>query len=158
MMIGWLIETRLPFAEAPDCGALGADLEAYVRAAAKILSDPTISRIVAHLYAELTTDSSLADLIRRTVEPLKRQPLVGLIDRAIARGELTPGIDQRRAADFVQGPLCWRMIVMRHPLQPKRPRALGKGLASLAAAELMIPLANGAVLAAQRNDQEASPN
>lgn len=113
-MLEWLLQgAGVNYADAPDTGSLRGDLEAYVSSAAEVLSDPMTARIAAHLYGELATESTFAKLIRKTVQPLKDEPVQGLLDRAAARGEIPANLDASLARDLLLGSLYWRLVMLR---------------------------------------------
>lgn len=116
-MLEWLLQgAGVAYAESPDTGSLRGDLEAYVSSAAGVLSEPTNARIAAHLYGELATDSAFAELIRETVEPLKDEPVRGLLHRAGVRGEIPDDLDLSLARDLLLGSLYWRLVMLRGAL------------------------------------------
>jgi AcrR family transcriptional regulator len=76
-----------------DTGSLRGDLMATVHAAAKIcISD--LSLMLAVVFA-MQTNPELARLMRENVLPAARTQTDGIIDRAVARGEIAPN-DQVR--------------------------------------------------------------
>jgi AcrR family transcriptional regulator len=114
----WLLQgNALDYVRVPDAGSLAGDLEAYIATAAEILSDSETARIAAHLYAELSTESALAKLIRDTVQPIKNAAVQEIFDRAVARGEVAQGFDRSLAQDLLMGPLYWRLVVLRGGLE-----------------------------------------
>jgi AcrR family transcriptional regulator len=116
-LLVWLLQGQgLDYAQAPDTGSLIGDLEGYIASAADILGDAGTARIAAHLYAELATESSVAALIRKTIQPLKDEAVRSLLDRAIARGELPDDLDQNLARDLLLGALYWRLVAQRRGL------------------------------------------
>lgn len=113
-MLGWLLQgAGVDYADAPDTGSLRGDLEAYVSSVAQVFSEPTTVRIAAHLYGELATDSVFAKLIRETVQPLKDEPVRGLLRRAGARGEIPDDLNASLAHDLLLGSLYWRLVMLR---------------------------------------------
>ena len=103
----------LQFAHPPDTGTLEGDLIGYLRNAIAILRQPLNARIAAHLYAETNNDSGFGRLVRKHLQPVKRELAGQLLRRAIARGELDEDIDTDLIFDMLNGPLYWRLIVTR---------------------------------------------
>lgn len=117
-MLIWLLQgAGVDYAEARDTGSLRGDLEAYVASVAEVFSEPTTARIAAHLYGELATNSIFAKLIRETVQPLKNEPVRGLLSRAASRGEIPEDLNVSLAYDLLLGSLYWRLVMLRRELE-----------------------------------------
>jgi AcrR family transcriptional regulator len=71
-----------------DTGSLRGDLLAMLRAAARICATD-ISLVLAVVFA-MRSNPELARLMREHVLPAARMHSDGIIDRAVARGEITP--------------------------------------------------------------------
>jgi AcrR family transcriptional regulator len=112
-MIKWLLSVSgLEYAAAADTGSLAGDLLSYLQSAVSTMKNPTVAPILPHLYSEMSTNSHVGALIRAILQPAKRERTDELLDRAIARKELSPQIDRDLAADLMAGPLYWRTIVL----------------------------------------------
>lgn len=117
-----------------DVGAqesLEDDLKAVLFAIRRALRHPQIKRILLDLHAEMERTPALERAIR-PFQHMRRMRIDGLIDRAIARGELKPSIDRKTAADFIAAPLYWRIAV----LGGRSDRAHVEGLAHMIASAL----------------------
>jgi AcrR family transcriptional regulator len=118
-MIQWLLGVSgLEYASAADTGSLAGDLLSFFQNAVSVLENPKIAPILPHLYAEMATKSHIAVLIRETVQPAKRERADEILDRAIARDELSPQINRDMAIDLMSGPLYWRLIVLGNQIEP----------------------------------------
>ena len=112
-MIKWLLSVSgLEYAAAADTGSLAGDLLSYLQSAVSSMKNPTVAPILPHLYSEMSTNSHVGALIRAILQPAKRERTDEILDRAIARKELSPQIDRDSAADLMAGPLYWRTIVL----------------------------------------------
>ena len=112
-MIKWLLSVSgLEYAAAADTGSLAGDLLSYLQSAVNTMKNPTVAPILPHLYSEMSTNSHVGSLIRAILQPAKRERTDEILDRAIARKELSPQIDRDSAADLMAGPLYWRTIVL----------------------------------------------
>jgi AcrR family transcriptional regulator len=112
-MIKWLLSVSgLEYATAADTGSLAGDLLSYLQSAVSSMKNPTVAPILPHLYSEMSTNSHVGALIRAILQPAKRERTDEILDRAIARKELSPQIDRDSAADLMAGPLYWRTIVL----------------------------------------------
>ena len=106
-----LAQVGLTLSVGEDQETLEADIRAMLFALRRVLRHPTIRRVVTDLQAEIERTPVLGQVLR----PYQRAQLAGvdtLIDRAIARGELTPFVDRETAADMIFAPLHWRVAVV----------------------------------------------
>jgi AcrR family transcriptional regulator len=94
-----------------DQGSLEADLYAALLAVRRILRHPLVRRILPDLYTAIPREPALAAAMRPG-EMAREKKVEVLVDRAIARGELPADVDRRTAADFLIGPLYWRIAVL----------------------------------------------
>lgn len=90
--------------------SLTDDLRVLLFAIRRVLRHPQIRRIIADLHSEIGRNPAL-DRAIRPFQRARRARINGLIDRAIARGEMSPSCDRETAADLVAAPLYWRMVV-----------------------------------------------
>ncbi|WP_233999885.1 TetR/AcrR family transcriptional regulator [Porphyrobacter sp. TH134] len=106
-----LSRAGLTITDVGDQGSLEGDLEAVLLALRRVLRHPLIRRIITDLHAEIERTPALEAAIR-PFQRARRERINGLLDRAIARGELPPSVDRETAADLVAAPLYWRMAVL----------------------------------------------
>lgn len=90
--------------------SLTDDLRFLLFAIRRVLRHPQIRRIVADLHAEIGRNPALEEAIR-PFQRNRRARINGMIDRAVARGEMSASCDRETAADLIAAPLYWRMIV-----------------------------------------------
>lgn len=109
-----LARVGVPLTDAADQGPLEADLCALLLAFRRVLRHRIMRGVIADIHAELDRNPALAAIVRPFQEA-RRARIGGMIDRAIARGELPPGVDRELAADLVAAPLYWRMAVLGRP-------------------------------------------
>jgi hypothetical protein len=136
-MIQWLLTVSgFEYASTPDTGSLAGDILAFFQSAVTVLKNTKIAPILPHLYAEMATNSRIAVLIRETVQPAKRERAENILDRAIARSELSPAINRDMAIDLMSGPLYWRFIVLANQIESTYIERLAQAvLASLIAVD-----------------------
>lgn len=101
----------LTITDVGDQGSLEGDLEALLLALRRVLRHPLIRRIITDLNAEIERTPALGTAIR-PFQRARRERIKGLLDRAIARGELSPDVDPETAADIIAAPLYWRLAVV----------------------------------------------
>lgn len=107
-----LSKIALDITASGDTGSLEGDLEALLLAIRRVLRHSLIRRILADLHAEIGREPALAHAIR-PLQQARRARAQGLIDRAIARGELSFDVDRETVADLIGAPLYWRLVVVR---------------------------------------------
>ena len=115
-----------------DQGSLEADLFAALVIGRRLLRHRLVRRIMPDLYTALSREPALAAAMRPG-EMVREKKIKALIDRAVARGELSAGIDRRAATDLIIGPLYWSIVV----LGERVPRARLKTLARMTAAAII---------------------
>jgi AcrR family transcriptional regulator len=106
-----LSRVGLTITDVGDQGSLEGDLEALLLALRRVLRHPLIRRIITDLNAEIERTPALGAAIR-PFQRARRERIKGLLNRAIARGELSPGVDRETAADIIAAPLYWRLAVV----------------------------------------------
>lgn len=106
-----LSRVGLTITDTEDMGSLEADLEAVLLAIRRVLRHRLIRRIVSDLHAEIGREPALADAIR-PMQQTRRDRAHALIERAVARGELSATVDRETIADLVAAPLYWRLVVV----------------------------------------------
>ena len=100
-----------PLTELPAQDSLAADIETYLLQLRRTLRHPLVRRILPDLYAEQARGSELSPLLQGLAQ-YRRDTAGGMIDRAMARGEIPPTTDRRFALDLIPSPLYWRMIMI----------------------------------------------
>lgn len=93
-----------------DQGCLQADIREYLRATRTVLRHPLVRRVIPDLVAERLRSSELSAMLDG-IAVARRQFGHRLLDRAIARNELSADLDRDLAIDLLFAPLYSRMIV-----------------------------------------------
>ena len=106
----------------PDTGSLRGDLIAAARSLAELLSSP-IGALIAGASALTVDDPDLA-AARDRYWASRFAFADTLIDRAVERGELPPGVQPRPALDMLAGALHMRAMLTHEPLEPDLPERL----------------------------------
>jgi AcrR family transcriptional regulator len=105
-----------PTTEPPDTGTLRGDLTELLTGWIARVGDRPFGRVIGALITEAATDPAFGELYReRYVEPRRAQARV-LVQRAIARVEISPATDVEAAVDLVYGPLYHRLLHGHAPL------------------------------------------
>jgi len=105
-----VVQTNVAALEVPDTGTLRGDLAEIHRAYLGAASVQQNRELFVWMVARSIEDPANRELFRQTrVQP--RGPTVLAVQRAIARGEVTPDIDIDMAMHMIQGPLISMRIV-----------------------------------------------
>lgn len=114
-----LLEALLTYAgqniEAPDTGSLRGDLLRFSRSFADYFKTPLGGSILQMLVTSAQGDDELsanrAEFVRLRLAAMRR-----MLERALARGELRPGLDLQIALDLAMGPIYVRTLITRQPI------------------------------------------
>lgn len=101
----------IKLADFTDHGSLKADLKAYLLVTRRVFRHRLIRRILPDMQAERVRSGDLSDMLNRLSESRRRLGKI-LLERAIARGELSEGMDMEVALDLFPSVLYMQMIVM----------------------------------------------
>jgi AcrR family transcriptional regulator len=94
-----------------DTGSLRGDLLSALRAWVRAVTNTPAGRLLASLIAEAQHDPELHAAWRsRVLEPLRAQHRV-VLERAIARGEVSPAVDQDVVLDLFFGAAQHRLLL-----------------------------------------------
>lgn len=104
-------QIKPPLTDLEPQDSLQSDIELYLRKLRRTLRHPLVRRILPDLYAEQARGSELSPLLVKLAQ-YRRTSAGGLIDRALARGELSAEVDLSFALDLIPSPLYWRMIML----------------------------------------------
>lgn len=100
----------------PDTGTLRGDLRAELRAWVRAVTRTPVGRMLGDLIGEAQHDKDLSASYReRVLEPLRQQHRI-MLDRAIARGEITAGTDRELVLDLLFGAAQHRLLLGHLPL------------------------------------------
>lgn len=94
-----------------DTGTFRGDCEGYLGTLAVALASPRAAPILGNLIGEAAANPQLAEQFRQRLVQPRRDALVVMIDRAVARGELPSDVDRGVLADVLIGPLLHRTII-----------------------------------------------
>jgi len=99
----------------PDTGSLEGDIRALLTGVSERLTGPTAGLAEA-LIGEALRNRALADALRERFYDSYRRELEGLVDRAVARGEMGPPDDLTVTSNLLMGPIYYRWLVAHDPL------------------------------------------
>src|SRR5262249_48926965 len=118
------INTRARHIPSPETGKLKTDLEWFVRQTCRALRETSAGPAMAALMAEAQRDDAVRSVFREQWIASRRKVLKSLFSQAIARGELSEDVDLELAADFVYGPIWYRLLNGHAALSDRFARAL----------------------------------
>ena len=99
---------QLPGLDSPDSGSLSDDLTGLLRSFVRILATTPLPRVLPILAGECLHDPELSKLLV-PINRERRRPLLGILERAVSRGELPADLDVAAAADLIVGPMMTRI-------------------------------------------------
>jgi AcrR family transcriptional regulator len=97
-----------------DTGSLRGDLLTALRAISRMMSGPT-GQIMAGLMIAMQRDAELAETVRASMLEDKHQLVRHMLDRAIARGELSAGTDPEIFPEIAPALLFTRIFIQGRP-------------------------------------------
>lgn len=114
-----LLEALLTYAgeniEVPDTGSLRGDLLRFARSFADYFTSPLGATILQMLVTTTQGDDDLSanrsEFVRIRLDTMRL-----MMERAMARNELRPGIDLQIALDLALGPIYVRTLITRQPI------------------------------------------
>ena len=104
-----------PAAALPDTGSVRDDLIAVLSVLAERLTNPSWTASMTSLLDAATRDPELLALHSATVAE-RRRSLTGVIERGVERGVLDPELDLDVAVSALAGPLFYRGVISREPI------------------------------------------
>jgi AcrR family transcriptional regulator len=110
-----LFDTATDAVPVPDTGTLRGDLVAMMRTLIALVRHDYWSRAIPALAAEATDDPRLDELVRGFTR-VRLEMVEPLFDRAVARGEVRPGVDRELVGDLLVGAVHHRRFISRRPL------------------------------------------
>ncbi|MBB6039735.1 TetR/AcrR family transcriptional regulator [Phytomonospora endophytica] len=116
----------------PDLGSLRAELEWLTEVIAATLSGPAVAGALGGLLADMS-DDAVVSRMRETFVAHQRANVTAVLDRAVARGELTSRPDAAVVHAMLLGPVFAWLFVLR---EPGDVRGFAPTLARMAAAAL----------------------
>lgn len=107
----------------PDRGSLRADLEAYLTAGFKRLTDIT-APVMRGLMADAVHDDEFRAVLLSAFISKRTDSLKQMFERAIGRGELAPATDLEFACELIYGPMWYRLLLRNGKLDARFARQL----------------------------------
>jgi len=99
-----------------DTGSLRSDLVELVGSLIKRLKTGGFGELIRAMQLAVAEQPGLADAAATGFVADRRQEVDVIVDRALARGELQPGVDRELVFDLCVGAVFMRFLVTRQPL------------------------------------------
>jgi AcrR family transcriptional regulator len=116
MVVALVSDVAIASIDIPDTGTLRGDVRQFLVNACEALAHPLVRAIVPDLLAEATRTPELAEALLGAIRDPRRAKSGRMLSRAVERGELADDGDLETNLDFLAGPLYWRLVVIRTPL------------------------------------------
>jgi AcrR family transcriptional regulator len=111
-----LLERSRTLSATPDTGSLATDLERLLLDGVKLVRTPAVRALFQVLISEAATGSPEVTATRDRFWEAHRVEARGIVDRAVARGELPAEADPTALIDLVVGPALLRLLLMGQDL------------------------------------------
>jgi AcrR family transcriptional regulator len=102
-------------AELPDDLTTADALRGVAQAIARVIASPA-GDVMRAIKCEAISDPELARAIDERFQAPRREHLIRLLRRGVARGEVRPGADSPLVADVLPAVLTHRVLLMREPI------------------------------------------
>jgi AcrR family transcriptional regulator len=99
----------------PDTGSLRADLEAYFDSMIRADLNGKAGKLIPSLIDAATRDPEI-DMLMDRYSHERQQPVLTIVARAEARGELPPDLERDVIIGIVVGPIAFRKVLQRRPV------------------------------------------
>lgn len=103
-------------APVPDTGSLRGDVRELLDGVVAWLGDPRTRRVYPDLLAEGQRDPALAHALMEYIGTPRRRRGYAVLDRAAARGEVSPTADRELLLDALGALVFWRLIALNRPV------------------------------------------
>src|SRR3954454_14629933 len=99
----------------PDTGSLRGDLDAYFNGMIMVDLSGPIGSLMPSLIEAAARDGEIELLVDK-VSQERQRPILDIVERAQARGELPADLDPRVVIGTIVGPIVFRKLIWRQPL------------------------------------------
>jgi AcrR family transcriptional regulator len=123
----------LPLPVAQDSGDFATDLRSLCSRMVATYARPEAQAALPGLIADMAGDSTLRHSVVDRLEGRARQHFTSLVERAVSRGQIAPGVDAGLLFDCIVGSLLRRVAIQRQ-VTP----GLGRAFADLLLEPLLV--------------------
>jgi AcrR family transcriptional regulator len=111
ILLDTLIDDAAAELPVPDSGPAVQDIHRYLTSLARFLTEEPAGKVLLALIGEAQHDAAMARTFHERFLDPRRQAELELLNRAIASGELAPGLDADDALDALYGPIVYRALI-----------------------------------------------
>ncbi len=104
----------IPF-PTPNTGSLDSDLREFLGHVLPTVSDPKTTEMIMGVTAAASQDPELAEL-HQAMMAERTTPIRTIVELAMSRGEIPPGLDVDHVVDLIEGPFFMKKMVRREPI------------------------------------------
>jgi AcrR family transcriptional regulator len=108
----------LPRLEEVDTGDLAGDLKTMLRAYLQLFNTTPLATVLPSLAGERAHNDALSEVFDPVLKG-RRRPLLAVLERGVARGELPADLDLELAGDLIVGPIAVRLFFTGGKLSPR---------------------------------------
>jgi len=108
----------------PDTGTTRGDLLALMGDQRKLYEDPATGPLLSGLVAAMARSELIAAAIRNGMHATRREAMLTVLRRGVARGDLRKGLDFDLALDLFNGPLFYRFLFTGVPIDDRLARGV----------------------------------
>lgn len=119
-------------APVPDTGSLRGDVRELLDGVLTWLSDPRTRRVYPDLLAEGQRDPALADALMEYIGAPRRRRGHAVLERAAARGEVSPAADRELLLDSLAALVFWRLIALNRSVSAEHLDHIADAIVALA--------------------------
>ena len=105
-----LAELAAPHIAVEDVGDTRAELVACVETARHAVAETAFGPVIRALLSQIAINPALGDPFRQTVVRARREEVVRVIERGVARGDLRADADVDVATELLVGPVYFRLM------------------------------------------------
>ncbi|NNL68158.1 MAG: TetR/AcrR family transcriptional regulator [Myxococcales bacterium] len=108
----------LPRLEEVDTGDLAGDLKTMLKSYLQLFNTTPLATVLPSLAGERAHNDALSEVFDPVLKG-RRRPLLGVLERGVARGELPEDLDLELAADLISGPIAVKLFFTGGKLSPR---------------------------------------
>ena len=105
-----LLELASPHIAVEETGDTRGELREVVMNAVRGLTETSFGPVIRAMISQIAVNPAIGDPFREMVVGARREQVVWVIERAIARGDLRPDADPAIATELLVGPVYFRLV------------------------------------------------
>ncbi len=114
-----IAQEGIRLAQAVDTGDLETDIKHLLHEFRVVFRHPVMSRVIPDLHAEMARNADFSEIIRSNLQAKRRGAGRGFLEKAIARGDISSGINIEMTLDLMVSLIYWKMIILQKRVNNK---------------------------------------